>query len=95
VPSSAVPSDDAPRPLSGLNDSDVLLACPQDGRLLEVEHAGPLHQVAPKLDARKSAKGVSALEFLETDRRGSWEERGNHNRGEPFAEERYSYQETE
>ena len=28
-------------------------------------------------------------------RAGFWEERGYHNRGEPFAEERYSYQETD
>lgn len=78
-----------------LNDSDVLFAWSHDGQPLTPEHGGPLRLVVPKLYAWKSAKWVSALEFLETDRRGFWEERGYHNRGEPFAEERYSYQETE
>lgn len=31
---------------------------------------------------------VSGIELLAEDRRGFWEERGDHNRGEPFAEER-------
>jgi DMSO/TMAO reductase YedYZ molybdopterin-dependent catalytic subunit len=82
-------------PLKWLNDSDVLLACSHDGQPLSAEHGGPLRLVVPKLYAWKSAKWVSGLEFMETDRRGYWEERGYHNRGEPFAEERYSYQETE
>jgi DMSO/TMAO reductase YedYZ molybdopterin-dependent catalytic subunit len=81
--------------LEWLKDSDVLFAWSHDGEALAPEHGGPLRLVVPKLYAWKSAKWVSALEFIETDRRGFWEERGYHNRGEPFAEERYSYQETE
>jgi DMSO/TMAO reductase YedYZ molybdopterin-dependent catalytic subunit len=34
-----------------------------------------------------------ALEFLEADRRGFWEERGYHNDADPWQEQRYSYQE--
>lgn len=82
-------------PLSWLMDDDVLFAWSHDGQPLTPEHGGPLRLVVPKLYAWKSAKWVSALEFMDRDRRGYWEERGYHNRGEPFAEERYSYQETE
>jgi DMSO/TMAO reductase YedYZ molybdopterin-dependent catalytic subunit len=82
-------------PVGWLNDSEVLFAWSHDGQPLSPEHGGPLRLVVPKLYAWKSAKWVSALEFLELDRRGYWEERGYHNRGEPFAEERYSYQETD
>ena len=82
-------------PMSWLMDDDVLLAWSHDGEPLTAEHGGPLRLVVPKLYAWKSAKWVSGLEFMERDRRGFWEERGYHNRGEPFAEERYSYQETE
>jgi DMSO/TMAO reductase YedYZ molybdopterin-dependent catalytic subunit len=82
-------------PLSWLDDDDVLFAWSHDGRPLEPEHGGPLRLVVPKLYAWKSAKWVSGVELLERDRRGFWEERGYHNRGEPFAEERYSYQETD
>lgn len=81
--------------LDWLMDDDVLFAWSHDGRPLEPIHGGPLRLVVPKLYAWKSAKWVSGLEFMERDRRGYWEERGYHNRGEPFAEERYSYQEIE
>ena len=82
-------------PIDWLMDDDVMFAWSHDGKPLEPVHGGPLRLVVPKLYAWKSAKWVSALDFLETDRRGFWEERGYHNRGEPFAEERYSYQETD
>ena len=81
--------------LDWLQSEDVLFAWSHDGQPLEAIHGGPLRLVVPKLYAWKSAKWVSGLELLEHDRRGFWEERGYHNRGEPFAEERYSYQETE
>jgi DMSO/TMAO reductase YedYZ molybdopterin-dependent catalytic subunit len=81
-------------PLRWLDDSDVLLAWSHDGEPLTAEHGGPLRLVVPKLYAWKSAKWLTELEFMANDRRGFWEERGYHNRGEPFSEERYSYQET-
>ena len=80
-------------PLRWLMDSDVLFAFTHDGKPLTEEHGGPLRLVVPKLYAWKSAKWVGGIEFLNQDRRGYWEARGYHNRGEPFAEERYSYQE--
>ncbi len=81
-------------PLKWLLDDDVLVAWSHDGAPLTAEHGGPVRLVVPKLYAWKSAKWLSALEFMIDDKRGFWEERGYHNRGEPFAEERYSYQET-
>jgi DMSO/TMAO reductase YedYZ molybdopterin-dependent catalytic subunit len=36
---------------------------------------------------------VRGLEYLVEDRRGFWEERGYHNIGDPWLEQRYSYQE--
>jgi DMSO/TMAO reductase YedYZ molybdopterin-dependent catalytic subunit len=81
--------------LKWLLDDDVMVAWSHDGKPLTAEHGGPLRLVVPKLYAWKSAKWLSGLEFMAADRRGFWEERGYHNRGEPFAEERYSYQETE
>jgi DMSO/TMAO reductase YedYZ molybdopterin-dependent catalytic subunit len=80
---------------SWLDSDDVLFAWSHDGQPLTPEHGGPLRLVVPKLYAWKSAKWVSGVELLVENRRGFWEERGYHNRGEPFAEERYSYQETE
>jgi DMSO/TMAO reductase YedYZ molybdopterin-dependent catalytic subunit len=80
-------------PIETVMDSDVLFAWSHDGEPLEPEHGGPLRLVVPKLYAWKSAKWVRGVRFLDHDERGYWEVRGYHNRADPFAEERYSWQE--
>ena len=47
----------------------------------------------PHLYAWKGPKWVRGLEYLTADRRGFWEEHGYHNVGDPWLEQRYSYQE--
>jgi DMSO/TMAO reductase YedYZ molybdopterin-dependent catalytic subunit len=61
------------------------------GEPLPAEHGGPMRLVVPHLYAWKSAKWINGLEFLENEDLGFWERNGYHRRGEPFAEERYSY----
>ena len=80
-------------PIEAMDDDDVLLAWGHDGVPLEAEHGGPLRLVVPKLYAWKSAKWIRGLHFLDRDVRGYWEERGYHNRADPWREERYSWQE--
>lgn len=80
-------------PLSVLMDDDVLFAWNHDGSPLEPEHGGPLRLVVPKRYAWKSVKWANGVQLMENDSRGYWEERGYHNNAEPFAEERYSWQE--
>ena len=70
-----------------------ILAWGAGGHLLTPDHGYPLRLVVPKLYAWKSAKWIRGLEFMETDRRGFWEERGYHNDADPWLEQRYSYQE--
>lgn len=77
-------------PLEVLMDEDVLLARRHNGADLTPDHGWPLRLVVPKRYAWKSAKWVSGLEFLARDRPGFWEQRGYHNRGDPWQEERYS-----
>jgi DMSO/TMAO reductase YedYZ molybdopterin-dependent catalytic subunit len=60
------------------------------GEPLPVEHGGPLRLVVPHLYAWKSAKWINGLEFLDRNESGFWERNGYHDRGEPWAEERYS-----
>ncbi len=81
-------------PLRTLMDDDVLLVWAWKGAPLTAEHGGPLRMVVPKLYAWKSAKWLSGIEFLTGDHRGFWEERGYHNRADPWLEERYSHQES-
>ena len=80
-------------PLPELLEDDNLLAFRHNGEDLTAEHGGPVRLVVPKLYFWKSAKWVRGLEFSETDERGFWERYGYHNHGDPWKEERYSWQE--
>lgn len=80
-------------PLSLLRQEDVLLAWRHNDSELEPKHGWPLRLVVPKLYAWKSVKWVRGFTFLDGDRRGFWEQRGYHNRADPWLEERYSFQE--
>jgi DMSO/TMAO reductase YedYZ molybdopterin-dependent catalytic subunit len=69
---------------------DALLAQSWSGQPLTEEHGGPVRLVVPHLYFWKSAKWLQAIEFLTEDAPGFWEVRGYHNRGDPWAEQRYS-----
>lgn len=69
---------------------DALLAHSWSGQPLTDEHGGPVRLVVPQLYFWKSAKWLQAIEFLTGDTPGFWEVRGYHNRGDPWAEQRYS-----
>jgi DMSO/TMAO reductase YedYZ molybdopterin-dependent catalytic subunit len=69
---------------------DALLAHSWSGQPLTKEHGGPVRLVVPHLYFWKSAKWLQAIEFLTGDAPGFWEVRGYHNRGDPWAEQRYS-----
>ncbi len=75
--------------ISDFFESDVLLAVKHDGEMLTPEHGYPLRLVVPRLYFWKSAKWVEGVEFTARDRKGFWESRGYHNRGDPWKEERY------
>ncbi len=79
-------------PLQALLGGDVLFAYGHDGQDLTPEHGWPLRLVVPQRYAWKSAKWVRGLEFMEEDRPGYWEQRGYHNDGDPWKEERYANQ---
>ena len=69
---------------------DALLAHSWSGQPLTAEHGGPVRLVVPHLYFWKSAKWLQAIEFRTGDAPGFWEVRGYHNRGDPWAEQRYS-----
>jgi DMSO/TMAO reductase YedYZ molybdopterin-dependent catalytic subunit len=80
--------------LVDLVDDDVVLALRHDGQDLTPDHGGPLRLVVPKLYFWKSAKWVRGFEFLDVNPPGFWEVNGYHMHADPWAEERYSDQET-
>jgi len=76
--------------LSDFFQPDVLFAVKHDGETITPAHGYPVRLVVPRLYFWKSAKWVTGVEFMEKDKRGFWEERGYHNHGDPWKEERYS-----
>lgn len=79
--------------LDDLRRPTTLLATHLDDEPLTPEHGFPVRLVVPHLYGYKSAKWFRGWEFHRGPRRGFWEERGYHLRGDVWAEERYSYQE--
>lgn len=77
-------------PLEIVMEDDVLFAWGRNGQELTPEHGYPLRLIVPKRYGWKSAKWVRGVEFMIEDRKGFWEERGYHNRADPWLEERYS-----
>lgn len=77
-------------PLRDFASAQALIAHQWEGRPLSRDHGGPARLVIPHLYFWKSAKWISAIEFLGADRPGFWEANGYHMRGDPWREQRYS-----
>jgi len=77
-------------PLADLRKQNVLFAYKNNGENLTPEHGWPLRLIVPHLYGWKSAKWVRALEFMENDAPGFWEQNGYHMYGDPSLEQRYS-----
>lgn len=71
-------------------EPDVIIAHSWEGKPLTREHGGPVRVVVPRLYFWKSAKWLQKIEFSDVDKPGFWEERGYHNEGDPWTEQRYS-----
>lgn len=76
--------------LEDLAANGAILAHAWEGTPLTEAHGGPVRLVLPHLYFWKSPKWLQRIEFRTEDRPGYWETRGYHNRGDPWAEERYS-----
>ena len=77
-------------PLADFAAPDALLVHAWNGKPLTPEHGGPVRLLVPHLYLWKSAKWLKAIEFRAADQRGFWEERGYHDHGDPWREQRYS-----
>jgi DMSO/TMAO reductase YedYZ molybdopterin-dependent catalytic subunit len=77
-------------PLSDFLAEDVIFALKYEDAPLPHPYGGPVRLIVPRLYFWKSAKWIAKVEFLEHDKKGYWEERGYHNHGDPWKEERHS-----
>jgi DMSO/TMAO reductase YedYZ molybdopterin-dependent catalytic subunit len=78
--------------LDDLNREANMLVDRRNGEPISDEHGFPLRLFVPHLYFWKSAKWVRGLEFMAGDKPGFWEQYGYHMRGDPWEEERYSWQ---
>ena len=76
-------------PLEDFAAEDAMLVHGWDGKPLTREHGGPVRLLVPHLYLWKSAKWLHRIEFIARDRPGYWEDRGYHERGDPWTEQRY------
>lgn len=68
----------------------AMIAHSWQGKPLTREHGAPARLVVPHLYFWKSAKWIQRIEFRTSEAAGFWEQRGYHNRGDPWKQERYS-----
>ncbi|MBE9606070.1 sulfite oxidase-like oxidoreductase [Acetobacteraceae bacterium H6797] len=76
-------------PLEEFAQPDVMVAHSWAGEPLTRQHGGPARVIIPKLYFWKSPKWITRIELTYNDQPGFWEERGYHNHGDPWLEERY------
>lgn len=76
--------------ISDLQDKNALFAYQLDGEELPVEQGWPLRLVVPHLYGWKGPKWVRGIEYLTSNRKGFWEERGYHDVGDVWREQRYA-----
>ena len=78
-------------PLQEFLADDALFAIEHDGQPLEPDHGYPVRLVVPRLYFWKSAKWVRGLQLMANDTAGFWEQNGYHMHGDPWTEERHSW----
>ncbi|WP_174728276.1 sulfite oxidase-like oxidoreductase [Mesobacillus harenae] len=78
-------------PISDFIRETSLLAHTHNGKPLSPEHGWPLRVVFPHLYFWKSAKWVRGIEFTATNQPGYWEKNGYHQYGDPWKEQRFTW----
>lgn len=76
-------------PLEDVTGGKAWIAFRFEGAPLTPDHGGPVRLLVPHLYFWKSAKWVTRLTLLDHDEQGFWERNGYHDRGDPWAEQRY------
>jgi DMSO/TMAO reductase YedYZ molybdopterin-dependent catalytic subunit len=76
-------------PLDHVRNGQAWLVWSHEGRPLAREHGGPVRLLVPHLYFWKSAKWVTGLTLMDHDAPGFWEQRGYHDLGDPWREQRY------
>ncbi|MCZ4246434.1 sulfite oxidase-like oxidoreductase [Bacillus amyloliquefaciens] len=78
-------------PLSDFIRETSLLAYAHNGEPLTPEHGYPLRGVFPHLYFWKSAKWLRGIQFTKENHPGFWEKNGYHMRGDPWKNQRFTW----
>ena len=78
-------------PLYDFKRETSLLAYAHNGEPLTPEHGYPLRGVFPHLYFWKSAKWLRGIQFTKENHPGFWEKNGYHMRGDPWKNERFTW----
>ncbi|MFA1779803.1 MULTISPECIES: sulfite oxidase-like oxidoreductase [Bacillus amyloliquefaciens group] len=78
-------------PLFDFTRETSLLAYAHNGEPLTPEHGYPLRGVFPHLYFWKSAKWLRGIQFTKENHPGFWEKNGYHMRGDPWKNERFTW----
>ena len=68
---------------------NALITYRLNGRPLSLDHGAPVRGLIPDLYFWKSAKWITGVRFVKDDKPGYWEQRGYHNVGDPWKQQRY------
>jgi DMSO/TMAO reductase YedYZ molybdopterin-dependent catalytic subunit len=78
-------------PIEDVMGGKAWVAVRYEGEEIAAEHGGPARLLVPHLYFWKSAKWLKKIEFIDRDIPGFWEVRGYHNYGDPWQEQRYTF----
>lgn len=78
-------------PIEDFLKETSMLAHSHNDKPLTPEHGYPVRMVIPHLYFWKSAKWIRAIEFTDKNKPGFWERNGYHMFGDPFKEQRFSW----
>ncbi|MCY8423890.1 sulfite oxidase-like oxidoreductase [Bacillus vallismortis] len=78
-------------PLNDFLAETSLLAYAHNGEPLTPEHGFPLRGVFPHLYFWKSAKWLRGIQFTKENHPGFWEQNGYHMRGDPWQNQRFTW----
>ena len=77
-------------PLADLMRDNVLFASKHNGENISPDHGWPLRLLVPHLYLWKSVKWVRAMEFVDKETPGFWEQKGYHIYGDPWKQQRFT-----
>jgi DMSO/TMAO reductase YedYZ molybdopterin-dependent catalytic subunit len=76
-------------PLEHVTGGKAWIVWEHEGKPLPPEHGGPVRMLVPHLYFWKSVKWIGGIRLLDHDEPGFWEQRGYHELGDPWQEQRY------